>query len=444
MKKPLLNFWQIWNMSFGFLGIQFAWGLQMANMSAIYNYLGAKPNEIPFLWLAVPLTGLLVQPIMGYLSNSTWTGLERRKPYFLIGAILSSLALIAMPNSSSLWMAAGLLWVLDASINSSTEPFRALIADKLPTEQQTRGYTMQNVFIGLGTVIASALPWMMTNWFHVVNDGTSAIPLSVKLSFYIGAVAFFGAVVYTIVTTKEYPPEDIKPFEAEKQKNNGFGHGIKQITQVIAAMPTVIQQLIAMPAVMKQLVAVQFFTYLGLFLMWFYFGTATAKSVFGATSPQDPAFSIGIEWGGICFAFYSVVTFVFSFALPYIAEKLGHNRTYFLCLLCGGAGLLSVGGINNQYGLLLSMAGVGIAWAGILSMPYAIIARHLPPNKIGMYVGIFNFFIVIPEILAALFFGWIMGNLLNNNELHAVMTGGAMMLIAALIALTVKDKAPVW
>jgi maltose/moltooligosaccharide transporter len=433
MKKPLLNFWQIWNMSFGFLGIQFGWGLQMANMSAIYNYLGAKPDEVPFLWLAAPLTGLLVQPIIGYLSDRTWTGLGRRKPYFLTGAILSSLALIAMPNSSSLWMAAGLLWVLDASINISMEPFRAFVADMLPTEQQTRGYTMQSVFIGLGAVIASALPWMMTNWFHVLNDGTSAIPLSVKLSFYIGAVAFFGAVLYTIVTTKEYPPEDIKAFEAEKQKNKGFEHGFKEITHAIANMPSV----------MKQLAAVQFFTWLGLFLMWFYFGTATAKSVFGATSPQDPVFNTGIEWGGICFAFYSLVTFVFSFLLPYIAENLGRTLTHFLCLLCGAAGLLAVGIISNQYGLLLSMAGVGIAWASILSMPYSILVRHLPPNKTGIYVGIFNFFIVIPEILAALFFGWIMGNLLNNNELHAVMTGGAMMLIAALIALTVKDKDPV-
>ena len=430
MKKPLLNFWQIWNMSFGFLGIQFGWGLQMANMSAIYNYLGAKPDEVPFLWLAAPLTGVLVQPIIGYLSDRTWTGLGRRKPYFLTGAILSSLALIAMPNSSSLWMAAGLLWVLDASINISMEPFRAFVADMLPAEQQTRGYTMQSVFIGLGAVIASALPWIMTNWFHVQNDGSSAIPMSVKLSFYIGAVAFFGAVLYTIITTKEYPPEDIKAFEAEKSKTGGFANGFMGITLAIANMPTV----------MKQLALVQFFTWLGLFLMWFYFGTATAKGVFGATSPQDPAFNTGIEWGGICFAFYSVVTFAFSFALPYIAENFGRTRTHFLCLLCGAVGLLSVGIINNQYGLLLSMAGVGIAWASILSMPYSILVRHLPANKTGMYVGIFNFFIVIPEILAALFFGWVMGHLLNNNELHAVMTGGAMMLIAAFIALTVNDK----
>jgi maltose/moltooligosaccharide transporter len=436
--KPMLNFWQIWNMSFGFLGIQFGWGLQMANMSAIYEKLGANADEIPMLWLAAPLTGLIVQPIIGYMSDTTWTSFGRRKPYFLVGAVLASLALIAMPNSSSLWMAAGLLWIMDASINISMEPFRAFVADMLPSQQQTRGYAMQSVFIGAGAVIASCLPWIFTNLVGLKTDPAAVgIPLNVKLSFYIGAFAFLGAVLWTIYRTKEYPPENMEKFLEEKRiaQAEGFlgrmGRTFKEIRIAIGEMPKV----------MKQLALVQLFTWPGLFLMWFYFGTAVAYNVLGAPDKSSPLYNEGTEWGGVCFGFYSLVTFVFAFFLPQLTVRFGRKQTHVICLLCGAAGLLSVGFIHDKYMLLLSMTGVGIAWSSILSMPYSILVKHLPPNKLGIFVGIFNFFIVLPEIMAALFFGSIMENVLDNNRVSAVMLGGCLLIIAALLTLRVRDDA---
>jgi len=431
MNKPTRSFWQIWNMSFGFLGIQFGWGLQMANMSAIYEYLGARADQIPILWLAAPLTGLLVQPIIGHASDRTWGRLGRRRPYFLAGAILSSLALIFMPRSSALWMAAGLLWILDASINISMEPFRAFVADILPEQQRTRGFAMQSLFIGLGAVVASALPWMLTNWFHVSNSvsGGHAIPLTVRLSFYLGAAAFFGAVLWTIITTKEYPPDDLEAFRRTKSEKRGLGENAKEILESIAAMPTT----------MKQLAPVQLLTWLGLFCMWLYFGVAIARSVFGATNTTSPTYAEGVEWGGVCFGMYSLVCFFFSFALPAIAKKFGRKNTHSLCLLCGAAGLLSVGIIHDKWLLLLSMTGVGIAWASTLSMPYAVLSSSLPAEKTGVYMGIFNFFIVIPEILASLFFGWMMNHLLDNNRILAVVAGGVFMIIAAILMQRVLD-----
>jgi len=433
MEKPTRNFWQIWNMSFGFLGIQFGWGLQMANMSAIYEYLGARADQIPILWLAAPLTGLLVQPLIGHASDRTWGPLGRRRPYFLTGAILSSLALILMPRSSVVWMAAGLLWILDASINISMEPFRAFVADILPEKQRTRGFTMQSLFIGLGAVVASALPWMLANWFHVSDQASAghAIPFTVRLSFYIGAAAFFGAVLWTILTTKEYPPDDMEAFQRIKSQKHGILANIREINQAIATMP----------ATMKQLAPVQLLTWLGLFCMWLYFGVAIARSVFGAVDTASPAYAKGVEWGGLCFGMYSLVCFFFSFVLPSIAEKLGRRNTHSCCLLCGAAGLLSVGVIHNQWLLLLSMTGVGIAWASTLSIPYAVLAGSLPPEKTGVYMGIFNFFIVIPEILASLCFGWVMNHLLNNNRILAVGAGGIFMIAAAMLMQRVHDPA---
>jgi maltose/moltooligosaccharide transporter len=431
MEKPRLSFWQIWNMSFGFLGIQFGWGLQMANMSAIYEYLGAKAHQLPILWLAAPLTGLIVQPIIGHLSDRTWGPLGRRRPYFLTGAILSSVALIIMPNSSALWMAAGLLWILDASINISMEPFRAFVADLLPEEQRTRGFAMQSLFIGLGAVVASALPWLMTNLFGVraAGGGTHTIPLTVKLSFYIGAVAFLGAVLWTIISTKEYPPEDLAAFMRMKSEKSGFLGNVRDIFASIAAMPQT----------MKQLAWVQICTWLGLFCMWLYFPVAVAHNVFGAPDEKSPIYTAGVEWAGICFAMYSAICFVVSFVLPGLARATNRKLAHTLCLLCGAAGLLSVAVIHDKYVLLLSMTGVGIAWASILAMPYAILAGLLPPQKTGIYMGIFNFFIVIPEIVASLGFGWVMLHLLDNNRLAAVVVGGFFLMLAALLMQRVKD-----
>lgn len=548
--KPRLSFGQIWNMCFGFLGIQFGWGLQMANMSFIFEKLGA--TQIALLWLAAPLTGLIVQPIIGYLSDRTWhPKLGRRRPYFLIGAILSSLALVAMPNSSAVWMAAGLLWILDASINISMEPFRAFVADKLPEEQRTLGYTTQSFFIGLGAVLASMLPFVLTNWLGIENDADPGkIPTSVKFSFYIGAVAFLGAVLYTIFTTKEYPPVDITEQQKEKEEKKGFGAGVKEIFSSIAHMPKI----------MRQLAPVQFFTWIGLFCMWIFFGVTISRSVFGyedtgirqdipfeavqeaanislakkfdessmeykrgkkqlnkffngsidsfpsvggvsldtliAKVPafisdtayqkkfegiekkirqhneKNPAASVGSlaavyqpytntdtakaainfyrtnakkksdggEWGGNCFAFYSVITFAFAFMLPVLANRIGKKRTHFLCLMLGGLGLLAVWVIKNKYGLFLSMAGIGIAWASILSMPYAMLSNKLPASKMGIYMGIFNFFIVIPEIISALSFDYVLEHIFGMNRAIFVATGGIMMMIAAMLVLRVRES----
>lgn len=429
MEKPPRTFWQIWNMSFGFLGIQFGWGLQMANMSAIYEYLGARADQIPILWLAAPLTGLIVQPIIGHASDRTWGPLGRRRPYFLAGAILSSAALILMPRSSALWMAAGLLWVLDASINISMEPFRAFVADLLPEVQRTRGFAMQSLFIGLGAVIASALPYLLTNVFHVGSSHTGAIPFTVRLSFRIGAVAFLGAVLWTIITTKEYPPDDFADFERHKAEQRGPLSGAREILASIAEMPRT----------MRQLAWVQICTWLGLFCMWLYFPVAVARNIFGAADTNSPLYTAGVEWAGVCFGMYSLVCFGFSFLLPALARRLSRKGAHILCLMCGGLGLLSVVLIHNKFMLLLSMTGVGIAWASTLAMPYAILAGSLPPAKTGVYMGIFNFFIVIPEITASLFFGWVMAHVLNNNRLTAVVAGGIFFLIAAVLTNRVDD-----
>jgi maltose/moltooligosaccharide transporter len=432
MQKPRLSFWQIWNMSFGFLGIQCGWGLQMANMSAIYEYLGANADQIPMLWLAAPLTGLIVQPIIGHASDRTWNRLGRRRPYFLTGAILSSLALLAMPRCSALWMAAGLLWILDASINISMEPFRAFVADMLPEEQRTRGFAMQSVFIGLGAVAASSLPWLFRNVLHVSEAGnTSAIPLVVRFSFEIGAVAFFGAVLWTIFRTREYPPENMEEFRARKARHSGLAANVAEIVTAVREMPVT----------MRQLALVQVCTWLGLFCMWLYFPVAVARNVFGAPDTTSPLYTDGVAWAGICFGAYSAVTFVFSLFLPRIAGALGRKMTHSLCLLAGAAGLFSVAIIHDKYLLLLSMAGVGIAWSSILAMPYAILAGSIPAERTGVYMGVFNFFIVLPEIVASLGFGWVMGHLLDNNRLAAVITGGVFLVLAAALMQRVQDAA---
>jgi len=424
------RFWRIWNMSFGFLGIQFGWALQMANMSAIYEYLGAEPDQIPMLWLAAPLTGLIVQPLIGHLSDHTWwPTLGRRRPYFLIGALLSSAALIAMPNSSTLWMAAGLLWILDASINVSMEPFRAFVADLLPPQGRTRGFAMQSFFIGLGAVIASALPWVMTNWFHIAGGAPGAIPVTVRWSFYVGAAAFLGAVLYTILTTREEPPADLAAFQREKAASAG-------IAAVMRGIVTAVRE---MPRTMRQLALVQISTWLGLFCMWLYFPVAVASNVFGA-EVGSARYQEGVEWAGVCFGAYSAVCFAFAFALPPLARRTGRKGTHAICLLAGAAGLLSVAVITNPRLLLLSMVGVGIAWASTLSMPYSILAGSIPPGKTGVYMGIFNFFIVIPEIVASLAFGWVMSHLLNNNRMAAVIAGGVFLALAALLVARVTDE----
>lgn len=430
--KPKLNFLQIFNMSFGFFGIQFGWDLQRANMGPIYEYLKASPDQIPLLFLAAPLTGLIVQPIIGYMSDRTWhPWWGRRRPFFFIGALLSTICLFLMPNSGSLWMAAGLLWILDTSGNVAMEPFRAFVADKLPESQRTKGFAMQSFLIGLGGSIASALPWIMSNIFHVSRTSVNGeIPSSVKFAFYIGASIFFTAVLYTILTSKEYPPADLSFKKKVKESNKGFGGGIKEINESI----------LHMPKKMKQLAIVQFFTWPGLFLMWFYYNTAVARDVFHATNTSDPVYTKGIEYGGLTLAYYNIVAFLFALLIPLIAKSLGRKATHTLCLLCGAAGLISVRFVTQPYELYFCMTGVGIAWSSILSMPYAMLAGALPEDKIGVYMGIFNFFIVLPEIIASLFFGWIMEHLLNNDRMLAVQIGGALMIFAGIICYAIVSE----
>jgi maltose/moltooligosaccharide transporter len=434
-EKPTLSWVQIVNMSVGFFGIQFGWDLQRANMGPIYEYLHADADSIPLLFLAAPLTGLLVQPVIGYMSDHTWSPRwGRRRPYFLVGAIVSSIALIIMPHSSALWMAAGLLWVLDVFGNVSLEPFRAFVADNLSERQRTQGFVMQSLMIGLGGSIASALPWMMTNLLHFKNTAASGtIPDNVKWSFYIGSFFFLTAVLYTVLTSKEYPPPDLPFREKVKESHKGFGSGFKEITESIFAMPKR----------MKALAVVQFFTWPGLFLMWFYYSTAVARNVFGATSTGEALYGEGRDFASLTLAFYSVITFLFAFILPSIADKIGRKMTHSLCLICGAIGLISVAFVSNKYMLFGCMTGIGIAWASILSMPYAMLSGVLPENKIGVYMGIFNFFIVLPEIIASLGFGWVMKHVLHNNRLLAVQIGGGLMLLAALLCyLLVDDREP--
>ncbi|MBL0232611.1 MAG: MFS transporter [Chitinophagaceae bacterium] len=427
-EKPRLSLVEIINMSVGFFGIQFGWDLQRANMGRIYENLGANPDQVPLLFLAAPLTGLLVQPVIGYMSDRTWSPRwGRRRPYFMLGAILSSIALVFMPHSSTLFMAAGLLWVLDVFGNVAMEPFRAFVTDKLPDSQVNRGFIMQSLMIGLGGSIASALPWLFKNVMNKANTTTSGgIPANVQWSFYLGAFFFLSAVLYTVFTTKEYPPTEEELTKKAEPGSGGFLGGAKEIFHALRNMPSR----------MRIISLVQFFTWPGLFLMWFFYSTAVGVNVFGGKADaSDPVFAEGADFGGLTLSFYSVVTFFFALVLPSIADKLGRKTTHALCLLAGALGLISVSFIHDKYYLFGSMVGVGIAWASILSMPYAMLSGCLPKGKVGIYMGIFNFFIVLPEIIASLGFGWLMKNVLNNDRMAALKIGGLLMVIAAAICI---------
>jgi maltose/moltooligosaccharide transporter len=428
MNKPRLSFWQIWNMSFGFLGIQFGWGLQLANMSPIYKYLHAEESQLPYLWLAGPITGLLIQPIIGSMSDRTWNRLGRRRPYFLVGAILASTALFFMPNSSALWMAAGLLWILDASINITMEPFRAFVADNLTEEQRTLGFVMQSFFIGIGQTLANALPYLFT-MMGVVGVMATGIPLSVDYSFKIGAVVFLIAVLWTVVSSKEYPPENMEAFERMKRERKGIPAGFAEILSSVAEMP----------ATMKQLAVVQFFTWFALPCMWQFFGIAVARHVFSAPDERSPLFAQGAEWGGLCFAAYNVVCFIVAFLLPSLANRGSRKTVHIIALVCGGVGLISVLFISNKYMLFLSMAGVGIAWASILSMPYVMLSTAVPAARMGVYMGVFNLFIVIPQIVMSLIVPNIFNNVLGGDPRNAVVLGGISLLVAAVTVIGVRD-----
>lgn len=430
-EKAPLGFWQLWNMSFGFFGIQFGWTLQMANTSAIYEYLGANPEQIPILWLAAPVSGLIAQPVIGYMSDRTWTRLGRRRPYFLIGAIFSSIALVLMPNSSSLWMAAGLLWILDTSVNVSMEPFRAFVSDIVPDYQVTKGYAMQSFFVGLGAVVASLFPWVLSHIFGFSNHsgGGASIPLTVKISYYAGAAVFLSTVLWTVFSTKETPPANLKAFRRRQERNGGFMAGLRGILKAVKMMPQI----------MKQLGWVQFFSWLGIFCMFLYFPPAVGHRVFGAIDESSELYTEGIEWAGLCIALYNAVCFVFSLFISRIADLTSRKATHSFCLLCGGAGLITLWFTRDPYLMLFPVACFGLTWASILTMPYAMLSDVLPVKETGIYMGIFNAFIVMPQIVAALGLGWVMQNFLDNNRLLAVVLGGVSLVIAAFLVQFVRD-----
>ncbi|WP_345009664.1 MFS transporter [Pseudaeromonas paramecii] len=430
MKKPRLSFWQIWNMSFGFLGIQFGFGLQNANVSRIFETLGASIDQIPILWIAAPLTGLLVQPIIGYFSDRTWCGLGRRRPYFLAGAILSSLALFVMPNSPALWVAAGMLWILDASINVSMEPFRALVADNLPSEQRTGGFAVQTFFIGVGSVVASAMPYLLTNVFGIANTAPEGmIPPSVKYSFYAGGLVFLLAILWTVWRTREYSPAQLAQFDGADVAQEEESSGVK----------AALGDLLRMPATMRQLALVQFFSWFALFAMWIYTTSAVTSHLYGTTDSSSALYNQGADWVGICFATYNGVSALAAFVLPWLAQRIGRKGVHAVCLVLGGISLLGMSWVKDPQFLLVNMMGVGFAWASILCMPYAILAGSLPARRMGFYMGVFNFFIVLPQVLAAGILGYFTKTFFGGDAMLALALGGGSMLLAALLTLWVKD-----
>jgi len=430
MQKPRLSFWQIWNMSFGFLGIQFGWGLQMANMSAIYTYLGANADQLAILWLAAPVTGVIIQPLIGQTSDRTWTRLGRRRPFILGGAILASIALVLMPNCGAVWMAAGLLWILDGTINASMQPFRALVADNLPDEQNSQGFALQSLFIGLGGTISSALPFIMTKWYGPAPDNSAShIPASVRISFYIGAVALMLAVLWTVFTTKENPPSAAE-LAAIRTRKFDWTLGLGDIFMLVFQLPRR----------MWELGLVQFFTWVGMFSLWVYFPPAVAKDIFHAAQ-HSPEMEAAGAWSGVCFAGYSAICFIFSFVLLWATKYTGPKWMHVLCLAVGGLGLATIPLATDKNELLIAMIAVGIAWASILSMPYAMLAPALPKDKVGVLMGMFNLFIVLPQIVASSLLGPILKNFLHSEPMNALIVGGASMGLAALLtALVVSFK----
>ncbi len=497
--KPALSTVQIWNMCFGFFGIQIGFGLQNANVSRIFQTLGAEVEAIPILWIAAPLTGLLVQPIIGYMSDRTWGRMGRRRPYFFYGALLTTAALLIMPNSPYLWVAAGMLWIMDASINITMEPFRAFVGDMLPERQRTQGFAMQSLFIGVGAVVASAMPYIFAQYLGVANTAAEGvIPDSVHYSFYVGAFFLLASVMWTVFTTKEYPPEDLAAFEAQEvgilhdagaagpkaqhrspkqyfttgglwlivsgvatviiaqmalEKElfilsvGGVAFGLLQIFAGYLAQrgrtdngfSEVLADLFAMPQTMRRLAVVQFFSWFALFSMWIYTTTAVTAYHYGTTDPTSLAYNDGANWVSLLFGAYNGVAALAALFIPLLARRIGRKGTHALCLLAGACGLVSIWLIKDPAWLWLSMVGVGIAWASILSVPYAILSGVLPAAKMGVFMGIFNFFIVIPQLTAASILAILVDQLFGGDVIYALVAGGVSLALAALATAFVPD-----
>jgi maltose/moltooligosaccharide transporter len=438
MNKPRLSGAQIWNMSMGFLGIQFGFALQNANASRILQNFGADVEHLSWFWLAAPVTGLLVQPIVGHFSDKTWTKLGRRRPFFLAGALLASVALCLMPNAGSLasmippmFVGAGILMIMDASINVSMEPFRALVGDMLPSEQRTYGFSVQAALIGFGAIFGSLLPYILAEFGGVSKvAAVGEVPDNVVFSFYFGAVVFIATILWTVTHTKEYPPEELAKY------NNSEPDAHK------SSVMDIFKDFATMPKTMKQLGVVQFFSWFALFSMWVFSTPAIAQHVYGTAlgDSSSVAYNDAGNWVGVMFGVYNGVSAVIALLLPRIAAVIGRKKTHAFSLLAGGIGLLSIFFIDNPQLLLLSMFLVGIAWASILSMPYAILAGAIPSHKMGIYMGIFNFFIVIPQIINGIIGGPIVKYLYGSQAIYALMMSGVLLLIAAASVFIVEDK----
>lgn len=445
--RPPLTFWQIWNMSFGFLGIQFGFALQGGFMSRIFQTLGAEKDALPLLWIAAPLTGLLVQPIIGYLSDRTWHPiLGRRRPYFLVGAILASIALLFMPHSPTLWIAAGLLWILDASINISMEPFRALVADKLPEQQRAYGFVIQTLIIGVGTWVASNLPWLVTQMGVSNEADPGVVPPSVQVAFAIGAFVFMASILVTIFTTKEYPPENLQAFEAEKR----HGNFLSDLWRLI----------VTMPPQMRRLGVVQFFSWLAFFSMWSMATPGLTEHVFKAPAPVAGSYDMGIAEQAAAFEAanqayqnaadlvgsymgnYGLSSMVVALLLAFWSSRFTLNRrlVHGCSLLLGGLGFLSMSVVPSPTWLIGSFVLIGVAWASILSMPYALLAGALPAERMGVYMGIFNMFIVIPQIVAATLLGPTVRHLFDNHAIWALVIAGVSLILGAVALWRVEES----
>lgn len=496
MARQRLTFLQIWNMCFGFFGIQIGFGLQNANTSRIFQSLGVDVNHLAILWIAAPATGLLVQPIIGHLSDKTWGRLGRRRPYFFWGAILTTFALFLMPNAPTLWVAAAALWIMDASINITMEPFRAFVGDNLPDEQRATGYAMQSFFIGLGAVLASALPWMLTNWLHVENTAPAGqVPDAVRIAFYTGGAGLLLAVMWTVFTTKEYSPDQLTAFEAAEREIAGFGPRqepepsvnayialgvggvlaglvlalvvwgarLEKELYVLAALllafgaagvagarfkrigrtdngfSEVLADVFRMPRTMRQLAVVQFFSWFGLFAMWIYTTPAVAAVHFHAADATSKAYNQGADWVGVLFAVYNGVAALAALVIPLIVRATSRRVSHAACLVLGALGLASFLLIRQPGLLWIGMIGVGFAWSSILSAPYSMLAGALPARKMGVYMGVFNFFIVIPQLLAATVLGLLLKTFFGGQAIWALALGAASFAIAAGATFAVRD-----
>jgi len=425
-KRPRLSFWQIWNMSFGFMGIQFGFALQNGNASRILMTFGADVHHLSWFWLVAPITGMIIQPIIGFMSDKTWNRLGRRRPYFLVGAILTSVALVLMPNAPHLasfiapmFIGGGLLMIMDASINISMEPFRALVADKLPEEQHTLGFSVQTLLIGIGAVVGSWLPYMLGNWFGVSKTAADGLVAdNVTYSFYFGAFVLLTTILWTIFSTSEYPPEElVKTAEVEEKPKKFF-----------------------IPPIMLKLLLVQFFSWFALFSMWVYTTPAVALKYYGTTDPNSVSFQEAGDWVGILFGIYNGISAVIALSLPLIAKRFSKKVTHSLALGIGGVSLLSFLVFTDPVYLIIPMIGIGIAWGSILAMPYAMLASSIPPKRMGVYMGLFNMSITIPQIVSGVFSGLILKYFFADNPILCLVMAGASMFLGAISSLFIKEK----